>query len=83
MHTENFTGVERMACCTSVSNQQKFVPATKDNDGTVFGFQVLLQLGDHHRVVCKRLLHSQQADLRDSEGVFAKGQRFAIVPLKR
>lgn len=87
MHRENFNGLERIAGFTSQSNQQsefqRFVPATKDNDGTVFGFQLLFQLGDHNGVVCKRLLHCQQAYLRDSEGVFAKGQRFAIVPLKR
>lgn len=61
---------------------QWILPATKHNDGTVCGFQLLFQLSDHDSVVGKGLLHGQQAYLRDVEGVFAKWQRFAIVPLK-
>lgn len=62
---------------------QWILPATKHNDGTVCGFQLLLQLSDHDGVVGKGLLHGQQAYLRDVKGVFAKWQRFAIVPLKK
>ncbi len=46
------------------------------------GCQLLFQLGDHDSVVSEGLLHCQQADLRDVKGVFAKRQRFAVVPLE-
>lgn len=61
---------------------KRILPATKHNDRTVCGCQLLFQLSDHDGVVSQGLLHCQQADLRDVEGVFAKRQRFAIVPLK-
>lgn len=58
------------------------LPATKHDDRTECGCQLLFQLSDHDSIVSEGLLHSQQADLRDAEGLFAKWQRFAIIPLK-
>lgn len=57
------------------------LPATKHNDRTTSGRQLRLQFGDHDAVVGEGLLHCQQANLRDVEGVLAKRLRFAIVPL--
>lgn len=59
------------------------LPATKHDDRTLCGCQLLLQLSDHDSVVSERLLHCQQANLGDLEGVFAKWQRLAIVPLEK
>lgn len=58
------------------------LPATKHNNRTVIGCQLPLQLNDHDTVVSQGLLHCQQADLRNVEGVFAKWQRSAIVSLE-
>lgn len=58
------------------------LPAPKHNDGAVCGLQLLLELRDHDGVVSQRLLHCQQADLRDFERVCPKRQRFAIIPLQ-
>ena len=57
------------------------LPPTKHDDWTVCGFQLLFQLSDHDTIVSEGLLHCQQADLRNTEGVFAKWQRFAIISL--
>lgn len=60
---------------------RQILPATKHDDGAVGGCQLLLQLSDHDSVVGQGLLHGQQADLGNTEGVLAKRQRPAVVPL--
>lgn len=58
------------------------LPASERDDRAERSGQLLLQLRDHQSEVRQRLLHRQQAHLGRAEGVFAKRQRAAIVPLR-
>lgn len=75
-----FWGAQRVTGVDDTENEW-VLPATEDNDRSVCGCQLLLQLSDHDGVVSEGLLHRQQADLRDVEGVLAKWPGFAVVPL--
>lgn len=57
------------------------LPTTKHNDRTVSGIQLHFQICDHDGIVSKCLFHCQKTNLRNAEGVLAKWQRFAIIPL--
>lgn len=59
----------------------EFLPAAKDNNRTGRGSELLLQLSDHDSVVSQGLLHCQQANLWDVEGLLAEREGFAIVSL--